>query len=104
MPVTLAALSGEQRRPPLEPIWVRSDSNVGGIATLLVSSIKEERRISLRAIGAGAVNQAMKGIIKARQQLAGNGEDLVIAPGFTTVTDEHGEDITAMLLHCLFRD
>lgn len=91
------------KKPPL--IWVRSDSNVDGIAQLLVSSITEDRRITLRAIGAGAVNQAVKGMIRAGQRLSGAGEHLYFVPGFTTVKSDDGNgDITAVVFHCLLRD
>ena len=90
----------EEVKQPLAPIFVRPDSNVQGIAGLITSSIVEERRITLRAIGAGAVNQAVKGTIQARQQLAGQGEDLVLRCGFTTVKGHDGSDVTALVLHC----
>lgn len=96
-----AQLNGtDAPKKPLAPIFVRPDSNVQGVATLITSSIFEESRITLRAIGAGAVNQAVKGAIQARQQLAGQGEDLVIRPGFTTVRGHDGSDVTAVVLHC----
>lgn len=83
---------------------MRPGSPVDGIASLLVSSIEEERRITLRAIGAGAVNQAVKGTIRARQLLSGQGEDMYLIPGFATVTGGNGEDVTAIVLHCLLKD
>lgn len=95
-----AQLNSELPKAPLAPIFIRPDSNVQGIAALITSSIHEERRITLRAIGAGAINQALKGTIKARQQLAGGGDDLVIRPGFTNVKGTDGSDITAVVLHC----
>jgi stage V sporulation protein S len=82
-------------------IWVRPDSNVQNVAGLLTTSIEKDRRITLRAIGAGAVNQAVKSIIQARQQLASHGEDLIIRPGFTTVAGNDGNEVTAIVLHCL---
>jgi stage V sporulation protein S len=89
-------------QPTTKPIiWVRPNSNVQGVAGTLVSSIREDERITLRAIGAGAVNQAVKAIIQARQQLSVQGEDLIVKPGFTTVTGNDGTDVTAIVLHCL---
>lgn len=87
-------------KQPLAPIFVRPDSNVKGIASLITGSIFEESRITLRAIGAGAINQAVKSTIQARQYLAGQGEDLVIRPGFATVKGNDGSDVTAVVLHC----
>lgn len=81
-------------------IWVRPDSNVQGIATMLTSSIEEDGKITLRAIGAGAVNQAVKGIIQARQQLSGQGEDLIMKPGFVKVKGKDETEVTAIVFHC----
>ena len=94
----------QEPRRPLEPIKVRPGSPVDGIASLLVSSIAEERRITLRAIGAGAVNQAIKGAIRGRQLLSGQGEDMYLIPGFATVIGGDNEEVTAIVLHCLLRD
>jgi len=93
----IAPVGGKQ---PIPPIFVRPDSNVQGIANLITSSIFEEPRITLRAIGAGAVNQAFKGYIQARQYLAGQGEDLILRGGFVTVKGSDNTDITAIVLHC----
>jgi stage V sporulation protein S len=92
------SLSGTAAVPPV--IFVRPSSNVQGISGAVTSSIHEHSRITLRAIGAGAVNQALKGAIHARQQLAGEGEDLILRPGNTIVTGNNGRDVTAVVLHC----
>ena len=92
----------EVTEPPKYPIiWVRPDSNVQNIAGLISSSIEKDKRITLRAIGAGAVNQAVKAVIQARQQLASHGEDLIVRPGFTTVAGNDGNEVIAIVLHCL---
>jgi stage V sporulation protein S len=103
LPVSLAQ-DEELPKKPLEPIWIRPDSNVDGIAQLLVSSILEDRRITLRAIGAGAINQAVKGMIRGNQRLAGAGESMYFIPGFTTVKGNDDKDVTAVVFHCLLRD
>jgi stage V sporulation protein S len=82
-------------------LWVKPGSNVHSFATLIASSIREDKRITLRAIGAGAVNQAIKSVIKASQTLAGEGENLVVKPGFATVRGKDGSEVTAIVLHCL---
>jgi stage V sporulation protein S len=68
---------------------------------LVASSIAEDKKITLRAIGAGAVNQAVKVGIYASQQLALQGETLSFRAGFTTVEGTDGEDVTAVVLHCI---
>jgi stage V sporulation protein S len=97
--MTDVALKDQEAKP--EPIWIRPGSDVRGVAGLITSSIHDNSRVTLRAIGAGAVNQALKGIIQARQQLASQGDDLVVRPGFATVKGETGEPVTAIVLHCL---
>lgn len=71
-----------------------------GIGGTITSSIHEHPRITLRAIGAGAVNQAIKGTIYARQQLAGEGEDLILRSGNTIVVGNNGKEVTAVVIHC----
>jgi stage V sporulation protein S len=51
----------------------------------------------LRAIGAGAVNQAIKACAIARGYVAPRGIDLSIRPGFATVTMRDG-DVSAITL------
>lgn len=91
--------------PPIEvsrtpAIWVRPSSNVQGIGSEVVKALKSSPRVTLRAIGAGAVNQAVKGSINARQQMATHGEDLINRMGFDTVQGNDGGDITAIVIHC----
>lgn len=58
----------------------------------------------LRAIGAGAVNQAMKALAVARQFVAPRAIDLTVRPGFTTIKapdrNNPGQqvDVSALLL------
>lgn len=51
----------------------------------------------LRAIGAGAVNQAIKACAVARQFVAPKAMDLTVKPGFTTLQMDDGE-VSAVLL------
>jgi stage V sporulation protein SpoVS len=60
----------------------------------------EEHRVTLRAIGAGAVNQAIKATIHARQILAGHAEDMIVVPGNKDIPDITGKPVTAVVLHC----
>lgn len=54
----------------------------------------------IRAIGAGAVNQAIKACAIARQYVAPRAMDLSIRPGFTTVQMREG-DVSAIVLKVL---
>jgi stage V sporulation protein S len=81
-------------------LFVRPSSNVQGLGGAISSSIHEHPRITLRAIGAGAVNQAIKATIHAGQQLAGEGEVLILRSGNTIVKGNNGKDVTAVVIHC----
>ena len=57
----------------------------------------------IRAIGAGAVGQACKGIAIARGLVATRGRDLACTIGFDTVTGEKGNEISAQTFHLFLR-
>lgn len=82
-------------------IKVRPSTYAKGLGAMLHQTISEDNRVTLRAIGASATNQALKGAIIARQNLAAEGYDLVIRPGFTYVPGRDGKPVTAVVLHCL---
>lgn len=76
---------------------VSSKSNPNSVAGAISGMFKEEGRVELQAIGAGAINQAMKSIAIARGFLAPSGVDLICIPAFSEV-DVEGEDRTGMKL------
>ena len=57
----------------------------------------------IRAIGAGAVAQACKGIAIARGLVATRGRDLATTIGFDTVKGDSGTDISAQTFHLFLR-
>ena len=58
--------------------------------------------VSARAVGAGAVNQAVKAIAIARGHVASSGLDLVCRPGFQTIESRDGE-ISAIIFYLSVR-
>jgi stage V sporulation protein S len=60
--------------------------------------MRECGHAEIQAIGASAVNQAMKAITIARGYLEGDNIDLVVVPGFHEV-DIDGKERTALRLH-----
>ena len=70
---------------------VSSKSNPSSVAGALSGMIKEKKVIELHAIGAGAVNQAVKAIAIARGFVAPAGVDLVCVPAFTEVRIDEEE-------------
>lgn len=77
-------------------IRVSSSSSVQDVGAAIAHKVYDDRRAVVRAVGAGAVNQAMKAIAVARGFAAPRGLDLVCKPGFATVPGRDGTDISAM--------
>lgn len=71
------------------------------VAAALSHSIYEGQRPKLRAIGAGAVNQAVKAIAIAVGFVATRGYVLSTRPTFESVTIR-GEETTAIVFHLDF--
>ncbi len=74
---------------------VKGSANATSLAQAISYAITDNKRVVLRAIGAGAVNQAAKAMAIARGLVATRGLDLTFRPGFTTVNGEEGE-VSAM--------
>ena len=64
---------------------VSATSEPKTVAKVMANAIREGKRIELRAIGAAAVNQAVKSIAIARGYVAPNDIDLVCHPYFKDV-------------------
>ena len=75
---------------------VAANSNAQAVASAIAHSIYETRTCKIRAVGAGAVNQATKAIAISRQYTAPRGIDTACIPGFTTIKSHDG-DISAMV-------
>jgi stage V sporulation protein S len=57
--------------------------------------LKEESFVELQAVGAGAVNQAVKAIAIARGYIAPNGINIIMIPAFVEI-DIDGDERTAI--------
>lgn len=66
-------------------IRVSADSRPGEVGGCIANVYREQGRAYVQAIGAGAVNQAVKGFIIARGYLAMDGIDIAFAPAFVVV-------------------
>lgn len=78
-----------------EVLKVSATSKPKAVAGALAAVLRAKGSVELQAIGAGAVNQAVKAIAIARGFVAPNGIDLVAIPAFTKVEIE-GEERTAI--------
>lgn len=70
------------------------------LAAAIANACYEKRPPRLRAIGAGAVNQAIKGCAIARQFVSPRAMDLTLKPGFETLKMQDGE-ISAIVLQVI---
>lgn len=70
---------------------VRKDTNSKNLSGAITSALQEEEELMINAIGAGAVNQAVKAIAIARTCLASFGFDVDIKPSFKTIEVDGGE-------------
>jgi len=81
----------------MEILKVSSHSNPNAVAGALAGVIREHGRAEMQAIGAGAINQAVKAIAIARGYVSPSGIDLVCIPAFTDIEID-GEERTAIKL------
>lgn len=70
---------------------VSASSNPQSVASAIAHAIYDKHEVKMRAVGAGAVNQAVKAMAIARGYVAPRGLDLVCKPGFTTIQSRDGE-------------
>ena len=70
----------------MEILKVSSKSNPNLVAGALAGVITEKKEAEIQAVGAGAVNQAVKAIAISRGFLAPSGIELVCVPAFSEVT------------------
>ena len=79
----------------MDIIKVSAKSRSTAVAGAIAGVIRENGRAETQAIGAGAVNQAIKAVAIARGYLALDGFDVVCIPSFTEV-DIEGQERTAL--------
>jgi len=75
---------------------VKSSSPASSLAAAIANNVYANKEITLRAIGAAAVNQAMKAVAIAQSYVGPRGHVLACRPGFATVTMDDG-DISALI-------
>lgn len=81
----------------METLKVGSKSNPNSVAGALANVFKNTDSVEIQAIGAGALNQAVKAVAIARGFVAPSGINLVCIPAFTDITLE-GVEKTAIKL------
>jgi stage V sporulation protein S len=79
----------------MEILKVSAKSRPNSVAGALAGVIREKGKAEMQAIGAGALNQAIKAVAIARGFVAPSGVDLVCIPAFVDVQID-GEERTAI--------
>jgi stage V sporulation protein S len=79
----------------MDVVKVSARSRSTAVAGAIAGVVREHGRAEAQAIGAGAVNQAIKAIAIARGYLALDGIDVVCIPAFVEV-DIEGQERTAI--------
>lgn len=82
---------------PPEVIKVSANSRSTAVAGAIAGVVRESGRVDVQAIGAGAVNQAIKAAAIARGYLLLDGINVIIVPFFSDV-DIGGSERTAVRL------
>ncbi len=70
----------------MQVLKVSARSRPTAVAGAIAGVIREHGRAEIQAIGAGAVNQAVKAVAIARSYLAIDGLDVICIPAFVDVT------------------
>jgi stage V sporulation protein S len=70
----------------VDVIKVSANSRTSAVAGAIAGVIREHHRAEVQAIGAGAVNQAIKALVLATGYLRNDGIDVAMVPEFADVT------------------
>lgn len=81
----------------MDSLKVGTKSNPNAVAGAIANAFKDKSKIEIQAIGAGALNQAIKAIAIARGFVAPTGKNLICIPAFTDVVID-SEERTAIKL------
>ncbi len=81
----------------MDVIKVSAKSRSTAVAGAIAGVVREHNRAEVQAIGAGAVNQAIKAAAIARGYLKEDGIDAIVIPCFTEVMID-GQERTALRL------
>lgn len=81
----------------MDVLKVSAKSIPNSVAGALAGVLREKGHAEVQAVGAGALNQAVKAVAIARGFVAPSGMDLVCIPAFTDIQID-GEERTAIKL------
>ncbi len=69
----------------MDILKVSANSKPTSVAGAIAGVIRETKAVEIQAVGAGAINQAIKSIAVARGYMAPSGIELVCIPAFATI-------------------
>ena len=72
----------------MDIIKVSGTSRTSAVAGAIAGVVRENKRAEVQAIGASAINQAVKALALARGYLANDGFDIIFIPEFVDVQIE----------------
>jgi stage V sporulation protein S len=75
----------DMNKPITDIIKVKGSSRTSAVAGAIAGVMREYKRAEVQAIGASAVNQAVKAMALARSYLAQDGIPIVVIPEFVEV-------------------
>jgi stage V sporulation protein S len=81
----------------MEILKVSATSKPVAVAGAIAGVMRSQHKVEVQAIGAGAINQAVKAIAISRGYLAPGGVDVVCIPSFIDISID-GEERTGMRL------
>lgn len=84
-------------------IRVRSDSIPGSVAGFIAYQLRTLGAATLQAIGANAINQAVKSIAVANYYMSSEQRSIVTTPEMVYVNDTDGIQITAVKFNIKFQ-
>ncbi len=67
----------------MEILKVSTKSKPSSVAGALANAFKSKNLVQMQAIGAGAINQAIKAVAIARGYVAPTGKDLIVVKSFS---------------------
>ena len=82
----------------MDVLKVSAKSNPNSVAGALAGVLREHGRAEMQAIGAGALNQAIKAVAIARGFVAPSGMDLICIPAFIEIEIEGGQRTAIKLI------
>lgn len=80
--------ASNESRPKVDIIKVKGTSRTSAVAGAIAGVVREHHRAEVQAIGASAVNQAVKALALAKSYLAQDGIIVVFTPEFVDVEIE----------------